>query len=93
MTPKRAGLADIDHLTDSIIEKIQKLSEQAPAESITQFSDVERMIIYLGDKAKIFVGSLEGVERNSIKEFLCPNCGRRFRFPKARQERIDNQLA
>ena len=76
ITPlQKREVGDIDDLTDSIVAKVRKLTDQAPTEARSQFTELEKMISNLGYEAKIFRESdLEVVGLDSIKEFSCPNC-------------------
>lgn len=72
---QRKNITDIDGLRDSILGKVRKLSEQAPDHARLQFSELENMVINLGDAARIFRDSdLDIIGLDSIKEFTCPVC-------------------
>ncbi len=75
LSSEKRNIADIDGLRDSILSKMRKLSEQAPEVSRTNFSELEKMIVNLGDEAKAFRDSdLDVIGLDSIKDFCCPVC-------------------
>lgn len=75
LSPERRNIGDIDGLRDSILGRIRKFSEQVPDGSRQSFSELEKMVVTLGDEAKAFRDTdLEVIGLDSIKEFSCPVC-------------------